>query len=159
MTFNIRRRKLAGALILLISGSTAAAEESTWTFVVHPSDIVAGPALEKLRSRHHWQWRFDESGKFEVALRKSAFPARAPQCSMPYLILAMPSYYPESPKQAPLSDRRALYDALTAMQVEGKATLRIRAEAMHYVRRGASGAELTTCNIYFVLPLDWRQEP
>lgn len=74
---------------------------------------------------------------------------------MPYLILAMPNYYPENPKQAPLSDRRTVYDTLLAMQETGKGTLRVKAEASYYVRKGASGLELTTCNIYFALPLDW----
>jgi hypothetical protein len=35
-------------------------------------------------------------------------------------------------------------------------TLQVQTEALYYVRQRASGAELTTCNLYFVLPLDWR---
>jgi hypothetical protein len=145
---------LAVVALFAFSLGIACADQSTWTFVLHPADIVAGPNLQKLHSRHDWNWKFDErDGKFEVAVRKSAFPIPAPQCRMDYLILSMPLYYPENPKQAPLSERRAVYDALLAMQSTGKGTLSAHAEALHYVRQGPSGAELTTCNIYFVLPL------
>jgi hypothetical protein len=78
---------------------------------------------------------------------------------MPYLILTMPLYYPENPKQAPLPQRRAVYDALLTMQQTRKGSLQVQTEASYYVRQRASGAELTTCNLYFVLPLDWRQQP
>src|SRR5262245_58298346 len=118
-------------------------------------DLCPTPFRYHRRTGASWQWTFDQNGTFEVALRKSAFPAPAPQCRMPYLILAMPNYYPENPKQAPLSDRRTVYDTLLAMQETGKGTLRVKAEASYYVRKGASGLELTTCNIYFALPLDW----
>lgn len=118
-------------------------------------DLCPTPFRYHRRTGASWQWTFDQNETFEVALRKSAFPAPAPQCRMPYLILAMPNYYPENPKQAPLSDRRTVYDTLLAMQETGKGTLRVKAEASYYVRKGASGLELTTCNIYFALPLDW----
>ena len=145
---------LIGISLAIFAANAAAAEEPAWTFVLHASDIIAGPTLEKLRTRHHWRWRFEQDGTFEIALRKATFPAPAPRCRMPYLILAMPSYYPENPKQSPLPERRAVYDALLTMQGTGTGTLRVRTEGSYYVRQGASGPELTTCNVYFVLPLE-----
>jgi hypothetical protein len=140
------------AILTLSAGIHA--DPLTWTFVMHPSDMIAGPDLQKLSTRHHWDWKFDEQGgKFEIAVRKPAFPAPAPQCHMDYLILDMPLYYPENPKQAPLSERRAVYDALLAMHTTGKGTLPVHVEALYDVRERRSGPELTACNIYFVLPL------
>jgi hypothetical protein len=132
----------------------ACAEPLTWTFTLRPSDIIVGQNLQKLHTPRHWDREFDErDGKFEIAVRKSAFPVPAPQCRMDYLILSMPVYYPENPKQAPLSERRAVYDALLAMQATGNGTLSAHVDALFYTRQGPSGPELTTCNIYFVLPL------
>ena len=126
--------------------------------MLNSTNVIVGEALAKLQTRHEWQWRFDVNGKFEVALVKSASPVPAPQCRMPYLILAMPLYYPETPKQAPLAERRAVYDDLLKMQDTKKATLQVQTEPLYYFKYGASGAELTTCNLYFVLPLDWRAQ-
>jgi hypothetical protein len=78
---------------------------------------------------------------------------------MPYLILAMPLYYPETPKQASLAERRAVYDALLKMQETKQGSLQVRTEPLYSFKYGASGAELTTCNLYFVLPLDWLKQP
>lgn len=157
----MNRRSIGVLAVCLFAGVTgaAAAQSPVWTISLHPSEIIVGEALTKLQTRHQWQWRFDDNGKFEVALAKSASPAPAPQCRMPYLILAMPLYYPESPKQAPLSDRRAVYDALSKMQETGKGALQVKTEASYYVKQRAAGAELTTCNLYFLLPLDWRPQP
>ena len=133
----------------------AAVQSPVWTVTLRPSDIIVGEALAELKTRHEWQWRFDSNGKFEVALAKSASPVPAPQCRMPYLILAMPLYYPETPKQAPLADRRAVYDALLKMQETKQGSLQVQTEPLYYFKYGPSGAELTTCNLFFVLPLDW----
>lgn len=143
-------------LLIYVTGA-AAAQWPIWTMTLHPSDMIVGEALTKLQTRHEWQWRFDDNGKFEVALAKSASPVPAPQCRMPYLILTMPLYYPETPKQAPLSERRAVYDALLKMQESKQGTLQIQTEPLYSFKYGTSGAELTTCNLYFVLPLDWRR--
>ena len=144
---------VAAVLFTLVVGA-ARADELTWTFSLRPNDIVAGSTLQKLRSRHHWKWEFNEQiGTFEIAVRKAAFPAAAPQCRMDYLILSMPSYYPETPKQAPLTERRAVYDALLTMQETKKGILPVHVDALFYARKGPRGAELTTCNIFFVLPL------
>jgi hypothetical protein len=141
-------------LFTLIAGA-AHADPVTWNFVLRPNDIVVGPSLQKLHTRHHWNWEFDQQdGKFEIAVRKAAFPAGAPQCRMDYLILVMPLYYPENPKQASLPERHAVYDALLAMQETKKGSLPVHVEALTYTRNGPLGPELTTCNIYFVLPLD-----
>ena len=148
---------LIACLFTCVTGA-AAAPGPVWTMTLHPSDVIVGEALTKLKTRHEWQWRFDDSGKFEVALVKSASPVPAPQCRMPYLILAMPLYYPETPKQATLSERRAIYDALLEMQETKKGTVQVQTEPLYYFKYGASGAELTTCNLYFVLPLDWRPQ-
>jgi hypothetical protein len=144
----------AVAVLFTLVAGTAHADPVTWSFILHPDDIVAGPSLQKLPTRRHWNWQFDEpAGTFEIAVRKVAFPATAPQCRMDYLILSMPSYYPENPKQASVPDRRSVYDALLAMQETQKGSLPIHVEALQYTRNGTRGPELTTCNIYFVLPL------
>ena len=148
---------LAICLFAYLTGA-AAAQGPVWTMTLHPSEVLVGEALTKLQTRHQWQWRFDNDGKFEVALAKSASPVPAPQCRMPYLILAMPLYYPETPKQAPLAERRAVYDALLKMQETKQGSLRVQTEPLYSFKYGASGAELTTCNLYFVLPLDWRAQ-
>lgn len=145
-------------LIAYVTGA-AAAQSPIWTMTLHPSDIIVGEALAKLQTRHEWQWQFDNNGKFEVALVKSASPVPAPQCRIPYLILAMPLYYPETPKQAPLAERRAIYDALLKMQETKQGSLQVQTEPLYSFKYGASGAELTTCNLFFVLPLDWRRQP
>jgi hypothetical protein len=147
------------ALSAYVTGAAAAAPWPTWTVTLHASDIVVGEALTKLNTSREWQWRFDKDGKFEVALAKSVSPAPAPQCRMPHLILAMPLYYPETPKQAPLAERRAVYDALLQMQETKQGRLQVQTEPLYSFKYGAAGAELTTCNLYFVLPLDWRLQP
>jgi hypothetical protein len=139
--------------------SAAVAQGPVWTITLNPTNVIVGEALAKLQTRHEWQWRFDSNGKFEVALLKSASPVPAPQCRMPYLILAMPLYYPETPKQASLADRRAVYDDLLKIQDTKKGTLQVQTEPLYYFKYGASGAELTTCNLFFVLPLNWRKQP
>jgi hypothetical protein len=151
-------RRATGFLIacpLAYVTGVAAAPSPVWTHTLHPSDIIVGEALAKLHTRHEWQWRFDADGKFEVALAKSASPVPAPQCRMPYLILAMPLYYPETPKQASLAERRAVYDALLKMQDTKQGRLQVRTEPLYSFKYGTAGAELTTCNLFFVLPLDW----
>ena len=153
------RRSIGFLIVCLLAYVTGAAavQGPIWTMTLRPADIIAGEALAKLKTRHEWQWRFDSNGKFEIALAKSASPVPAPQCRMPYLILAMPLYYPETPKQASLSDRRAVYDALLKMQETKQGSLQVRTEPLYSFKYGASGAELTTCNLFFALPLDWRQ--
>jgi hypothetical protein len=142
------------AVLVALAAGRAGAEPLTWNFTLRPGDIVAGPALQKLDTRRHWNWEFDErDGKFEIAVRKAAFPAASPQCRMDYLILGMPLYYPENPKQASVPDRRAVYDALLAMQQTKKGSLPVHVEALSYARNTPQGPELTSCNIYFVLPL------
>jgi hypothetical protein len=145
---------LLALVTILFSIRAADAESFEWTVPLRASDIVVGEGLRKLHTRHHWIEEFDEqNGKFEIAVRKSAFPVAAPQCHMDYLILDMPLYYPETPKQAPLSERRAVYDALLAIAASGKGALSAHVEPLQYARKGPSGPELTSCNIYFVLPL------
>jgi hypothetical protein len=155
------RRSIGFLIVCLFAcvAGAAAAPGPVWTLTLHPSEVIVGEALAKLQTRHEWQWRFDDSGKFEVALAKSASPVPAPQCRMPYLILAMPLYYPETPKQAPLAERRAVYDALLKMQETKQGSLQVQTEPLYSFKYGASGAELTTCNLFFVLPLDWRRQP
>jgi hypothetical protein len=121
--------------------------------VLRSADIVAGQELQKLNSARKWMWKFTD-GQFEVAVRKSAVPVAAPQCKAEYLILKMPMYYPENPAQAPMAERQAVYDALLAIQKAGKGGLKVRFDALWYSRKGPSGPELTTCNIYFSLPLE-----
>lgn len=125
----------------------------TWTALLRAGDFIVGPDLQKLKARHKWAWAFN-GGEFEVAVRKTAIPVGAPQCRGEHLILRMPLYYPENPAQATREERKAVYDALVKIQREGKGSLKIRFDALWYSRPGPSGPELTTCNIYFSLPLD-----
>jgi hypothetical protein len=134
------------------SSERASAADGKWPVVLRADDIVVGEPLQKLNTRRHWSWNFND-GVFEVAVRKSAVPIPSPQCRMNYLILTMPLYYPENPAQAPTADRRAVYDALIAIKKTGKGGLTVHFDALWYWRLGLSGPELTTCNIYFTLPL------
>lgn len=148
---------LVAALLALAFAPIAAGEEAAWTIVIHPKDFVIGAALGQLKTRHAWAAGFDEhTGAYEVALRKTTVPIPAPRCRMEYLILIIPSYYPENPKQASVAERRAVYDALVALQTSGGGSITARVEAPEVVglSRTASGRrELTACNLYFALPL------
>ena len=64
-----------------------------------PTTLLLVLTLPKLNTRHHWKWKFEDG--FEVAVRKSAIPIPAPKCRMDYLILTIPSLYPESPQASP----------------------------------------------------------
>jgi hypothetical protein len=139
----------------LLAAVSSPAAEPVWTAVLRSRDIVAGQELQKLTSTRKWMWKFTD-GQFEVAVRKAAIPVPAPQCRSDYLILRMPMYYPENPAQAPQAERQAVYDALIAIQKAGKGALKVRFDALWYSRKGPSGQELTTCNIYFTLPLEKR---
>ena len=73
---------------------------------------------------------------------------------MDFLILKIPFYYPENPKQASLSERRAIYDAFVAFQAAGRGMLTARVEApTPFARIGARGAELAACNLMFAFPV------
>ena len=127
--------------------------QPSWTVVLHARDFVLGDALQRVHTHHHWISGFN-GGRFEVAVRKSAIPIPAPNCGMDYLILTMPAYYPEDPAQATLEQRRSVYDALMRIQETGREGLKVRFDALWYSKKGRSGPELTTCNIYFTLPLE-----
>jgi hypothetical protein len=154
----VKTMLVTAALILTASGRAKAdAASKEWTVRLHPDDIVAGQQLENIKSRHHWLWRFNNEnveGNFDIAVRKSSIPILAPKCRMDYLILTMPYYYPETPKQAPVTERRAVYDALLKLTKTGQGSLTVHFEVIPWeVHDGPSGPELTGCNIYFVLPL------
>jgi hypothetical protein len=159
------QKKLAFLLpiLLLVQAQAAVSlgETPAWTIVIHPHDFVLGAALKQLHTRHAWVDGFDDqSGAFEVALRKKAVAIPAPQCRMDYLILAIPSYYPETPKQASVTERRAVYDALAAIQSSGVGSLTARVEAPETIARlGPNGAALSACNLYFALPLSVAASP
>jgi hypothetical protein len=73
---------------------------------------------------------------------------------MDYLILDIPFYYPENPKQASVSERRAIYDALLALKASNRGSVTARVEAPESLARmGPRGVELTACNLSFALPL------
>jgi hypothetical protein len=133
----------------------AIAEEAAWTIVLHPADFVIGAPLVQLHTRHTWAAEFDARwGGFEIAVRKKAVAIPAPQCRMDYLILKIPFYYPENPKQASVGERRKVYDALVALQASGTGTLTARVDAPEGLSRTVgSRVELTACNLYFALPL------
>ncbi len=150
-------RRLPAILLplLLLLRPPAAAEEAAWTIVITPQDLVIGPALKKLKTRHAWADEFDARlGGFEAALRKTAVAIPAPRCRMDYLILKIPFYYPENPKQASVAERRAVYDALVALQAKGSGSLTARVEAPVPIGETVAGrAQLTACNLYFAFPL------
>lgn len=135
----------------------SAEEAAAWTIVLHSTDFVIGGALAKLRTRRTWAAGFDESsGAFEIAVRKKAVAIRAPRCQMDFLILKIPFYYPENPKQASVTERRSVYDAFVAFQRDGSGGLTARVEApasLSLSRIGANGIELAACNLYFAFPL------
>jgi hypothetical protein len=145
----VRMRKILAVLTPLLAATcaqaaAAAGQDAAWTIVLHPADFVIGAALGQLHTRHTWPAGFDDqSGAFQVALRKTAVAIPAPQCRMDYLILDIPSYYPETPKQA--SGR-------------GRVTARVEAP-LGLSRTGPSGVELVACNLYFVLPLSVQASP
>jgi hypothetical protein len=153
------RRSLAVtvALLTLMQApvAAAAAPEPAWTIVLHPQDFVIGAAINNLRTRRTWTAEFDpRTGAFEVALRKTAIAIPAPQCRMEYLILTIPFYYPETPKQASVGERRAIYDALVGLQAGGRGSITARVDAPEGLARMSRGRmELAACNLYFAFPL------
>jgi hypothetical protein len=155
----LRMRKILAALVtawILICAPAAAAtdEVAAWSISLLPTDFAIGAALAHLGTRRAWATGFDErSGAFEIALRKKAVAIRAPRCQMDFLILTIPFYYPENPKQASASERRAIYDAFVTFQAGGSGRLTVRVEAPESLARiGANGFELAACNLYFAFP-------
>jgi hypothetical protein len=146
---------VAMALLTCALPAASADEIAAWTIALRPADFVIGAALAQLGTRRAWAAGFDERlGGFEIALRKKAVAIAAPSCRMDFLILTIPFYYPENPKQASLSERRAIYDAFAAFQAVGSGTLTARVEAPAPIARaGARGPELAACNLYFAFPL------
>lgn len=141
------------ALFAAACCTAAAADTPTWTATLKPGDFTIGPSLATLNNRHRWRWRFEQG--FEVAVRKSAIPIPAPQCRMDYLILTIPSYYPEGDKpRATPEQRRATYDSLLSIQASRRGEYTLRFNALSYWRTTPRGPELTGCNIYFALPLE-----
>ena len=131
-------RKILIALpIIMLGVAIANAGPFEWTLALRPSDVVAGASLQKLRTSHHWKWEFDDQGKFEVAVRKSAFPAPAPQCRMDYLILGMPLYYPENPNRPRCSNAgRSMTPSLPCSRA-GRAPCRLMSSRCNTRGRGA----------------------
>jgi hypothetical protein len=156
----IVRRGLMPAVIALLMALTgprigvAAGQDAAWAIALHPADFVIGAALKQLHTRHTWIAAFDDqTGAFEVAVRKTAVDIPAPECRMDYLILKIPFYYPETPKQASVSERRTVYDALVGIKDKGgSVTARVEAPDS-LARMGPKGFELAACNLYFALPL------
>lgn len=141
------------ALSFLTIGHAASADEA-WTIVLHPKDYVIGPPLARLKTHHHWVERFDASGYFEAAVSRGAVSIPSPQCRMDYLILKIPFYYPENPKQASLSERQSVYDSLVALQERGNGSVSMRVEAPLGLARGSGRhMELTRCSLFVALPL------
>ena len=156
----LRMRKILATLgamsILACAPAEASADEvAAWTITLRSTDFVSGAALAQLPTRRTWVAGFDErSGAFEIALRKKAFAIPAPRCRVDFLILAIPFYYPENPKRASVSERRAIYDAFAAFQARGSGSLTAHVEAPAGLARiGANGIELAACNLYFAFPL------
>jgi hypothetical protein len=161
-----RMRKILAALVVMfvltdVQIAASADETPSWTIVLHPTDFVIGAALAQLHTRRTWPAGFDEqSGAFEIALRKKAVAIPAPHCRMDFLILDIPFYHHDTPKQATVSERRAIYDAFVAFQAGGSGSLSARVEApLGLARRARNGIELAACNLYFAFPLSVRVSP
>ena len=151
-------------LFILAQASVAAvaASEPAWTIVLHPKDYVIGDALKQLQTRYKWTSGLDDKGGFEIALRKNAVAIPAPQCRMDYLILKIPFYYPETPKQASVEERRKIYDAFVSLQTSGKGSITAHVEAPLVIPIGrlVNGRyELTACNLFFAFPLSVQTSP
>jgi hypothetical protein len=158
MAHLLRKILTAATAMSLLNGTAtavSATERASWTIVLNPTDFVIGDALGQLHTRRRWITGFNEqSGVFEIALLKKAISLPAPRCQMDYLILTIPAYYPESPKQASVRQRRAVYDALVALQAKSKGHATVGVEAPEpLARRGKGGMELLACNMYFAFPL------
>jgi len=146
---------MATSLLSSAPAAVSAAERASWTVLLRPTDFVVGDALGQLNTRRQWITGFDErSGVFEIALRRKAIAISAPRCRMDYLILTIPVYYPENPKQASVRERRVVYDALVALQAKGKGSATVGVEAPEPLSRlGKRGIELVACNLYFAFPI------
>jgi hypothetical protein len=75
---------------------------------------------------------------------------------MDFLILKIPFYYPETPKQASVAERRKIYDAFVAAQASERSVVTARVEAPLNVAlaRMANGRfELVACSLFFAFPL------
>jgi hypothetical protein len=154
----MRKTPTVRAAIFVCACAAVAAyadEVPAWTIKLRPGDFVIGPALAQLSGRHTWPAGFDgQSGDFEIALRKTAVAIPAPNCRMNYLILQIPFYYTENPKQASVSECRAIYEAFVAFQAGGKGLLTTSVEAPSpFARRGPRGIGLAVCNLLFAFPL------
>lgn len=155
-------QKLWASLALLLVSTcgpaVAAAPEPAWIIVLHAQDFVIGDALKRLHTRYAWAAVFDEkSGAFEIAVRKAAVSIPSSHCRMDYLILKIPFYYPETPKQASVAERRKIYDAFAALQASGRGDLTASVEAPlagNFARKANDGRfELTACSLLFAFPL------
>lgn len=145
-------RKVAAASLVALTCldiTGAAAEEAAWTIVLHPRDFVIGAALSRLKTRHGWVDQFDDqTGNLEVAVSKTAVAISSPRCRMDYLILKIPFYYPENPKQASVGERRTIYDSLVALQGDHGGSVSMRVEApLGLARMNAGRIELVGCNL------------
>ena len=150
---------VAAAMVLAqLPPASAAGFDAAWTVTLNPSNFILGPALRQLHTRRSWVAGFDDqAGGFEVALRKTSVAIQAPKCRMEYLILEIPTYYPENPKRASPGERRTVYDALLRIQERGGGSMTARVEApLGLFRKVATGTELTACNLYFALPLSMQ---
>jgi hypothetical protein len=155
------RPRSAVLLVIFAAAAVASAQEPAWTIVIHPKDFVIGAALKNLKTRRTWAADVDpRDGTFEIALRKTAVAIPAPHCRTDYLILKIPLYYPETPKKASPSERRAVYDALVALQTKDSGSITARVEAPAPIGQMSGGrGELAACNLYFVLPLSVEASP
>jgi hypothetical protein len=123
-------------LVLTDAGRAAVAgqeagQEPAWTIVLHAKGYVIGDSLKRLQTRRAWVADFDDRlGGFEIAVRKTAVAIPAPQYRMDYLILKIPFYYPETPIQASVAERRKVYDAFVSAQAKDRSVVTARVEAL-----------------------------
>jgi hypothetical protein len=94
-------------------------------------------------------------GQFEVLVRKSATPFKAPGCGSRYLVVRMPasvSTEPDPPVQTEVARKRRMFDRMLDAYQHG-ASIHFDVFAGPYGKRTPDGEVLLTgCNIFFKEP-------
>lgn len=71
------------ALLIHPQIDAVAGEQAAWTILLHPSDFVIGSALNRLEKHRQWTAGFDDqTGAFDIAVRKQAVAIAPPQWRM-----------------------------------------------------------------------------
>jgi hypothetical protein len=136
------------------SFAQSSADPTRTTLDVPRQDVVMGADIGRT-DRSARLAHPSDAGQFEVLVRKSATPIRAPDCKSDYLVIRMPASVSIGPNQATRADvmrKRKYYDRLLAAYEKGE-PLHAEVFAGPYGRRNQYGAiVLTQCNLFFIEP-------